>query len=92
MTMKLYELAFTSYIYNVSNAFNGTYEEFLFKTNNSIDLDNPLHQKALLIWLNSWGCRQFIVECHPLAAQNISDWYNNFSSCLPEKNKNIWFC
>jgi hypothetical protein len=88
--MKLFELAFATYTYNVSNSFNDTYEVFLNKTNNSIDLDNPPHLKALLVWLNSWGCRQFIVECHPIAAQNISDWYKDYSSYLPEKNKNIW--
>jgi hypothetical protein len=51
MTMKLYELAFASYIYNVSNAFNGTYEEFLFKTNNLASLRLSLG----LVAINSDG-------------------------------------
>jgi len=88
--MKLYELAFASYTYNVSNDFNGTYKEFLEKTNNSLNLEKEEHQKSLLVWLNSWGCRQFIVEYHSMASKNILDWYKNFSSYLPEKNKNIW--
>lgn len=88
--MKLYELAFATYTYNVSNPFNDTYEDFLEKTNNSINLENQAHRKALLVWLNSWGCRQFIVEYHPMASKNILDWYKKFSSYLPAKNINIW--
>lgn len=84
--MKLAELAFACFSYGNDNS----YLHFLQATNQSPDLLNPEHRKALLIWLNQWGCRQFAVKHHDRASSEILSWYNEFANALFSPDKNLW--
>jgi hypothetical protein len=54
------------------------------------NVDNPNHRKAIIEWLNDWGCRQFAIEHHELAKQEMLDWHTQFSARLPARTTNIW--
>lgn len=88
--MDLNELASACLLYNTKTNFDKSYLYFLKVTDNSLDLNNPDHRKSLLVWLNSWACRQFIIDYHEFASGQILDWYINLKSLIPEKSKNIW--
>ncbi|NPV89943.1 MAG: hypothetical protein HPY50_04105 [Firmicutes bacterium] len=87
--IKLYDLAFICYLYGTYN-FDESYLAFLKATSNSPDLNLAEHRKALLVWLNQWGCRQFALDCHELASDEILSWYSEFSNYLPQKEKHLW--
>ncbi len=88
--MYLHEIEFTSNIYNSFTDFNSSYNHFVDITKNSPDLTNPKHIKALLRWLNQWGCRQFALNYHSQVSSNLEKWYKKNINYLPSKNKNIW--
>ena len=73
--MKLGELAFACHVFGLMSDYDSSYKQFLDSTRPTIDLMSEVHLKALLKWLNAWGCRQFAVEHHELAAKEIKDWY-----------------
>jgi hypothetical protein len=78
--MKLSDLAFACYIYShMSDDYDSSYRQLLKATGPQINLQLEQHQKLLLKWLNDWGCRQFAKEYHPLAAQEIAEWYKEIS-------------
>lgn len=88
--MNLNELASACNLYSSKTNFDHSYINFLNSTGNSLDLYDPQHRKALLVWLNSWACRQFVVDYHDFASEQILDWYTNAKLLVPEKSKNIW--
>jgi hypothetical protein len=88
--MDLNELASACYLYNTKTNFDCSYITFLNLIDNSLDLNKPKHRKALLVWLNSWACRQFIIDYHEFASEQILDWHTNLKSLIPAKSKNIW--
>ena len=88
--MNLNELASACYLYNSKTNFDCSYINFLNSINKSLNINKPEHRKALLVWLNSWACRQFVIEYHDFASEQILDWYINVKSLIPEKSKNIW--
>jgi hypothetical protein len=45
--------------------------------------------RALLKWLNNWGCRQFAVAFHALAAAQIAEWWNVWQPQLPESHVDL---
>ena len=74
--MKLAELSFACYVYSNMTGYDKSYTRFLDATTRPrFDLDQPQHQKALLKWLNAWGCRQFALAHHKLAAKEIWEWF-----------------
>lgn len=88
--MNLNELASACNLYNSKTNFDCSYINFLNSINKSLNINKPEHRKALLVWLNSWACRQFVIEYHDFASEQILDWYINVKSLIPEKSKNIW--
>ena len=66
--MTLSELAFACFLYAHFTDYDDSYLSFLQVTNHHPDFVNSKHRKALLTWLNQWGCRQFAVEYHELAS------------------------
>ena len=88
--MRLSELALACFLYAQFTDYDDSYLSFLQVTNHHPDLANSEHRKALLIWLNRWGCRQFAIEYHELASSEILSWYNQFNSTLFDRNKNLW--
>jgi hypothetical protein len=88
--MNLFELGYACFLYGQFTDYDQSYLEFLNITNGSPDLNNPEHRKALLVWLNRWGCRQFALDYHDLASQEILAWYNQHQSVLPPPERNLW--
>jgi hypothetical protein len=88
--MNLNELASACEQYSSKTNFDYSYINFLNSTGNSLDLYNPRHRKSLLVWLNRWACRQFVIDYHDFASEQILNWYTNKKSLVPEKSKNIW--
>jgi hypothetical protein len=80
--MKLAELAFACYIYGTMTDYDSSYLNFLKETSPQLDLGKEQHLKALLNWLNDWGCRQFAVDYHNLASEAIRSWYQNLGDTL----------
>jgi hypothetical protein len=88
--MKLSHLAFACYLYGAFTDFDKSYENFLKVTGYSPDLTISKHRNELLIWLNSWGCRQFSLEYHELASKEILSWYNEHNAALPITSRDLW--
>jgi hypothetical protein len=89
--MNLSELAFSCFCYSrLTTNYDGSYLLFLQATQPSIDLNKSDHRRALLKWLNQWGCRQFAIDYHDHASQKLLQWHNEFGDRMPLVNKNIW--
>lgn len=69
--------------YASSRDYDRSYLRFCSATGNSLNLFREDHRTHLLSWLNSWGCRQFSKEYHPLASSEILDWYSDHVGNLP---------
>lgn len=70
--------------------FNDSLNKFFETTENSPDLAIDEHRKALLKWLNQWGCRQFSLDYHDKVSEYLKKWYLKYDSYLPDRSKNIW--
>lgn len=81
--MKLFELAYACRIYSYMTNFDAGYQTMFDITGGRLDFDDSRHVKALLNWLNSWGCRQFALAYHSLAADSIRDWAHEWEDSLP---------
>lgn len=80
--MKLFELAYTCRLYGVFSNYDDTYRRFR-DTTPAFDIFNHLHRKALLKWLNSWGCRQFALNFHDKASEHLRNWGEENLTRLP---------
>ena len=69
--MDLYKIEFISCIFDNFTGFNISYNNFVGLTKNSPDLTKPDHRKALLKWLNQWGCRQSSLDYHARVSESI---------------------
>lgn len=87
--MKLYELAYACRLYAVLAGFDSSLQEFRRITSPSLDLWNPVHRKALLVWLNSWGCRQFAKEYHSMASKELLNWGRRHLHGLPPETARL---
>jgi hypothetical protein len=87
--MKLGELAFACYIFGLMSDYDNSYRLFLESIRPKIDLCSNAHLMVLLKWLNAWGCRQFAVVNHELAANEIKDWYGEFNQYLPSAEATV---
>ncbi len=80
--MKTVDIAFASYIYSKMTDYDDSYERFRKGVSNPLDLSSELERQQTLVWLNKWGCRQFAVEYHALASEQIALWYATFKEVL----------
>lgn len=87
--MKLAELAFACYVYGRMTDYDRSYLQFLKETSPQLDLGKEQHRKALLNWLNDWGCRQFAVDYHELASEEIYGWYQDVGNWLFSLGKTL---
>ncbi len=72
--IRLYGLAYACRLYGTFTEFDSSIKEFRRETAQTVDLENQAHRKALLVWLNSWGCRQFAKEYHRMASEALLEW------------------
>jgi hypothetical protein len=88
--MTLSELAFTCYCYGCRSENDRAYLAFIQATNGEPNVANANHRQAIVEWLNDWGCRQFAIEHHELAKQELLEWYRQFSTRLPLQAIEVW--
>lgn len=50
----------------------------------ALDLGNAVHRKALLEWLNSWGCMSLAKHWHPMASNALLRWGRRYLDRLPQ--------
>lgn len=87
--MKLTELAFACFVYSNMSDYDSSYREFLKETRPRVDLGIEHHRRALLNWLNDWGCRQFAIEYHDMASSELKDWNKAYSERLSTIHKSL---
>lgn len=87
--MKLYELAIASYLFRRVVEFDTPYRSLLEKTGGSPNTSVIEHRRALLVWLNKWGCRQFIKKHHALASEELGAWHAEYANLLPDHEKHL---
>jgi hypothetical protein len=81
--MKLFELSYACRLYGEFTDFDSTYGRFLTNTTPTFDILDHRHRKALLVWLNSWGCRQFALNFHDKASEHLRNWGQENLTRLP---------
>lgn len=69
--------------YASSGNFDRSYAAFVKATGGAPNLAREDHRMALLKWLNAWGCRQFSLECHALASEELLCWNVEFIDKIP---------
>lgn len=77
---RLFEIAYACRLYAEFTEYDEALDELQEMTGRKLDLTNSAHRKALLRWLNAWGCRQFAIEHHPDASRALEAWAGR---CLP---------
>ena len=87
--MRLFELAYACRLYGGLTQFDSNYRLFLDRTGGELDFRDPEHLKVLLVWLNSWGCRQFAKKDHKVAAQSVLGWAERWESRLPNTSTTL---
>jgi hypothetical protein len=87
--MRLAELAFACYIYGRMTDYDSSYYRFRRETNPQLDLKNNHHRIALIKWLNGWGCRQFALDYHGLASEEIHSWYQQYGDRFFSPDKSL---
>jgi hypothetical protein len=87
--MKLRELAVACYIYSII-ADDKSYLKFRATIKNSTNLFEEEHRKALLEFLNGFGCRHINRDSHKMASKEIRSWYNKYGEELPQEIERLW--
>ncbi len=87
--MRLYELAYTCRLFGELAPVDSATVELEAITGGRADLSNPAHARALLVWLNKWGCRQFAIEHHGAAARMFADWGDRWFAQLPARTASL---
>ena len=86
----LSKLAIAGLLFNSLTPYNASLSELRHATGNRVDLSIKEHCKAVVRWLNDWGCRHLSEEHHDTAADSILVWYKAASARLLEEEKPIW--
>jgi hypothetical protein len=87
--VRLYELAYGCRLFGELAGVDTATTDLRAKTNGRVDLGDPEHAKALLVWLNKWGCRQFAIEHHSTAASMLAEWGARWLDSLPKPNASL---
>ena len=72
--------------YEIQTTYDASLHRFRRIIHPSFDALRADHRKALLEWLNDWGCRQFALAYHPLASTNLEAWANKWLATLPSED------
>lgn len=73
----LFDLAMTSYLYEAMTGYGRSLDKFrsCIGAGNNLDLAKEDHLRALIKFLNDWGCRNLALAWHSLALTELSSWY-----------------
>ena len=87
----LSKLAVANYIFDSLTSYNKSLSKFRNAIHGVIDLNQERHRKALLDWLNDWGCRHLSKDQHQVASVSILDWYRcNSMATLFSDETPLW--
>ena len=87
--VRLYELAYACRLYADVTDYDQAVDELRAATPGGVDLEVATHRSALLKWLNAWGCRQFAIAHHPMAARALRAWGRECLALLPAPGVSI---
>jgi hypothetical protein len=88
-SVRLFELAYTCPLYAAFTDFDKALKEFHRVTSPTFDLRIEAHRYALLVWLNSWGRRQFERGNHAMAAEELRNWAEEHVGRLPSPDQSL---
>jgi len=88
--MRLHELASACYLYSARFGFDSALSDFRRATRPRLDITKPGHRKALLVWLNKWGCRHIAIEHHGTASRSVAKWALDYAPTLPGPRARLW--
>jgi len=73
----LFDLAMTSYLYEAMTGYGQSLDKFRSSigATDDLDLTSADHRRALLEFLNDWGCRNLALAWHSLALAELESWY-----------------
>jgi len=85
-------VAFASYLYSGTRDFKDTFHIFKKGILGRTDLTNPDHLTRLLVFLRSWGCRQFTTseESEAERSRVLAGWFRKHERELPETDVDLW--
>ena len=63
--------------------YDQSFYEFRDTVGDDLDLRQTENAKALLHWLNHWGCRHLATHCHDMAATALVGWFQELGDRLP---------
>jgi len=81
--ISLGSLAYACNVYDAMTDFGSSFREFQRRVHGKPDLDDPDHRRALLKWLNAWGCRHLALACHQDVSEELDAWYTSSWGRLP---------
>jgi hypothetical protein len=87
--MKLGNLAFACYVYSSMTDYDQSYVDLREKTKPELYLGQPAHREAVLEWLRSWGCRQFVRKYEKLASDEIAAWHGQWAGAFPSMETSL---
>jgi hypothetical protein len=87
--MTLSELEAACRLYKLTTNFDASLVRFRASVEPGFDPLISAHRLALLKWLNSWACRQFKLEDHPLASASLESWALDWLGQLPSPERHL---
>jgi len=88
--VSLGRMAVAVLLFDSLTPYNASLATFRSATSDSLDLATQEHRRALLKWLNDWGCRHLSKEQHQIASRSISEWYKRDCATLFSYKSPLW--
>lgn len=77
------QIAYVSGIYESMTDYGRTYRTFSDSVQPALSLDEEHHRRALLRWLNAWGCRHLALSCHDQVSARLGIWCEQARPLFP---------
>src|SRR5947209_2419515 len=87
--MRLYELAYCCRLYGQITGYDASIDRLRQATSGNVDLLRRDHAEAVVVWLRSWGCRQFAIAYTDQSTQALIDWWEQWGEELPELSRSL---
>jgi len=87
--MRLFELAYCCRLYGEISRFDADLKKMRGSNQTVHQLRGVKDNRALLVWLNSWGCRQFDLAHHSQAARMLERWGSTWLQKLPPVHQTL---
>ncbi len=87
----LYDLALSSLVFDELTAgYTLSFSRLVSATNGDVNLGDPVHRKAMLKWLNDWGCRHLAKEHHETTSTALLTWHQNGGASPFPQGRVLW--